>query len=67
MSTILTKALAVALVSILMVGMCQALCVNGCSFPCAAGGSGRWEGGNPDFGFPLFHRPQFFFVLMFIS
>src|ERR1017187_4769183 len=24
-------------------------------FPCAAGRSGRWESGNPDFGFPLFH------------
>src|SRR5437762_9233544 len=24
--------------------------------------SGRWESGNPGFGFPLFHGPQFFFV-----
>src|SRR5215831_17359102 len=25
--------------------------------PCAAGRPGRWESGNPDFGFPLFHGP----------
>ena len=24
--------------------------------------SGRWKSGNPGFGFPLFHGPQFFFV-----
>ena len=29
-----------------------------CFFPCAAGRSGRWESGNPDFGFPLFHGPH---------
>lgn len=27
-------------------------------FPCAAGYSGRWESGNPGFGFPVFHGPQ---------
>jgi hypothetical protein len=40
----------------------QLFCVNGRSFPCAAGDSGRWESGNPAFGFPLSHRPQFFFA-----
>ena len=40
----------------------QGFCVNGRSFPCAAGKSGRWESGNPDFGFPLFHGPHFFFA-----
>ena len=36
--------------------VCQEVCVNGSSFPCAAGDSGRWKSGNPAFGFPLFHR-----------
>ena len=40
--------------------MCQAFCVNGHSCPCAAGDSGRWKSGNPGFGFPLSHGPQFF-------
>jgi hypothetical protein len=48
-------------------GVCQAVCVNGSSFPCAAGDSGRWKSGNPGLGFPLFHGSQFFlaFVLIF--
>src|ERR1035437_1233881 len=45
---------------------CQEFCVNGSSFPCAAGDFGRWESGNPGFGFPLSHRPQFFLVWVFI-
>src|ERR1700676_529128 len=52
--------------SAVMIGTCQEFCVNGSSFPCAAGDSGRWESGNPGFGFPLFHGPQFFLVCVFI-
>ena len=43
-------------------GMCQAFCVNGLFF--LRRHSGRWESGNPAFGFPLFHGPQFFFVFV---
>jgi transposase len=42
--------------------VCQAVCVNGSSFPCAAGDSGRWKSGNPGFGFPVFHGSQRFFL-----
>src|SRR5947208_16357959 len=28
--------------------------------------SGMWKSGNPAFGFPLLHRPQFFFVFLVV-
>src|SRR6266568_2263448 len=31
----------------------------GCLSPCCRRLSGRWESGNPAFGFPLLHRPHF--------
>ena len=46
--------------------VCQVVCVNGRSFPCAAGDSGLWESGNPAVGFPLSHSPQFFLCWVFI-
>ena len=45
--------------------MCQVFCVNGRFFSLRRRHSGRWESGNPDLGFPLFHGPQFFFVFAF--
>jgi|SRR5579871_906629 len=35
----------------------QVVCVNGLGFFLAPQAIGRWESGNPGFGFPLFHRP----------
>ena len=38
-------------------GAGQVVCVNGLVFSLRRRLSGRWESGNPGFGFPLFHRP----------
>jgi len=35
----------------------QEVCVNGLVFSLRRRLPGRWESGNPVFGFPLFHRP----------
>jgi hypothetical protein len=46
-------------------GARQVVCVNGLVFSLRRRLSGRWESGNPGFGFPLFHGPHKFFVLVF--